>query len=151
MAVAHTGLHVIHAMGHQLTCDQQVPHGRANAVLLPHVIRYNASTPSKFVSFPKYNKFVADEKYAEIAAALNLPASTKEEGVESLVNAIIDLMKEVNEPLSFADCGIDEKTYMDKLSEVADKAFEDQCTTANPKLPLVKEIEQIMIDAYKGV
>ena len=119
--------------------------------MLPHVIRYNASTPSKFVSFPKYNKFVADEKYAEIAAALNLPASTTEEGVESLVNAIIDLMKEVNKPLSFKDCGIDEKTYMDKLSEIADKAFEDQCTTANPKLPLVKEIEQIMIDAYKGV
>ena len=151
MAFTNAFLGLNHSIAHKIGGEYHVPHGRANAVLLPHVIRYNASTPSKFVSFPKYNKFVADEKYAEIAAALNLPASTTEEGVESLVNAIIDLMKEVNEPLSFKDCGIDEKTYMDKLSEIADKAFEDQCTTANPKLPLVKEIEQIMIDAYKGV
>ena len=64
---------------------------------------------------------------------------------------VIDLMTEVNEPLSFSECGIDEETYMRNVPDIANKAFEDQCTTANPKLPLVKEIEQIMIDAYKGV
>ena len=103
------------------------------------------------MSFPKYKKFIADEKYAEIAAFLGLPAKTTEEGVQSLINAVIDLMKEVNEPLSFSECGIDEETYMRNVTDIANKAFEDQCTTANPKLPLVKEIEQIMIDAYKGV
>ena len=140
-----------HSIAHKIGGEYHVPHGRANAVLLPHVIKYNASTPSKFVSFPKYKKFIADEKYAEIAAFLGLPAKTTEEGVQSLINAVIDLMKEVNEPLSFSECGIDEETYMRNVPDIANKAFEDQCTTANPKLPLVKEIEQIMIDAYKGV
>ena len=151
MAFTNAFLGLNHSIAHKIGGEYHVPHGRANAVLLPHVIKYNASTPSKFVSFPKYKKFIADEKYAEIAAFLGLPAKTTEEGVQSLINAIIDLMKEVNEPLSFSACGIDEETYMRNVPDIANKAFEDQCTTANPKLPLVKEIEQIMIDAYKGV
>lgn len=151
MAFTNAFLGLNHSIAHKIGGEYHVPHGRANAVLLPHVIKYNASTPSKFVSFPKYKKFVADEKYAEIAAFLGLPAKTTEEGVQSLINAVIDLMKEVNEPLSFSECGIDEETYMRNVPDIANKAFEDQCTTANPKLPLVKEIEQIMIDAYKGV
>ena len=151
MAFTNAFLGLNHSIAHKIGGEYHVPHGRANAVLLPHVIKYNASTPSKFVSFPKYKKFIADEKYAEIAAFLGLPAKTTEEGVQSLINAVIDLMKEVNEPLSFSECGIDEETYMRTVPDIANKAFEDQCTTANPKLPLVKEIEQIMIDAYKGV
>ena len=151
MAFTNAFLGLNHSIAHKIGGEYHVPHGRANAVLLPHVIKYNASTPSKFVSFPKYKKFIADEKYAEIAASLGLPAKTTEEGVQSLINAVIDLMKEVNEPLSFSECGIDEETYMRNVPDIANKAFEDQCTTANPKLPLVKEIEQIMIDAYKGV
>lgn len=151
MAFTNAFLGLNHSIAHKIGGEYHVPHGRANAVLLPHVIKYNASTPSKFVSFPKYKKFIADEKYAEIAAFLGLPAKTTEEGVQSLINAVIDLMKEVNEPLSFSECGIDEETYMRNVPDIANKAFEDQCTTANPKLPLVKEIEQIMIDAYKGV
>ena len=151
MAFTNAFLGLNHSNAHKIGGEYHVPHGRANAVLLPHVIKYNASTPSKFVSFPKYKKFIADEKYAEIAAFLGLPAKTTEEGVQSLINAVIDLMKEVNEPLSFSECGIDEETYMRNVPDIANKAFEDQCTTANPKLPLVKEIEQIMIDAYKGV
>lgn len=151
MAFTNAFLGLNHSIAHKIGGEYHVPHGRANAVLLPHVIKYNASTPSKFVSFPKYKKFIADEKYAEIAAFLGLPAKTTEEGVQSLINAVIDLMKEVNEPLSFSECGIDEETYMRNIPDIANKAFEDQCTTANPKLPLVKEIEQIMIDAYKGV
>ena len=151
MAFTNAFLGLNHSIAHKIGGEYHVPHGRANAVLLPHVIKYNASTPSKFVSFPKYKKFIADEKYAEIAAFLGLPAKTTEEGVQSLINAVIDLMKEVNEPLSFSECGIDEETYMRNVPDIANKAFEEQCTTANPKLPLVKEIEQIMIDAYKGV
>ena len=151
MAFTNAFLGLNHSIAHKIGGEYHVPHGRANAVLLPHVIKYNASTPSKFVSFPKYKKFIADEMYAEIAAFLGLPAKTTEEGVQSLINAVIDLMKEVNEPLSFSECGIDEETYMRNVPDIANKAFEDQCTTANPKLPLVKEIEQIMIDAYKGV
>ena len=151
MAFTHAFLGLNHSIAQKIGGEYHVPHGRANAVLLPHVIKYNASIPSKFVSFPKYKKFIADEKYAEIAAFLGLPAKTTEEGVQSLINAVIDLMKEVNEPLSFSECGIDEETYMRNVPDIANKAFEDQCTTANPKLPLVKEIEQIMIDAYKGV
>ena len=151
MAFTNAFLGLNHSIAHKIGGEYNVPHGRANAVLLPHVIKYNASIPSKFVSFPKYKKFIADEKYAEIAAFLGLPAKTTEEGVQSLINAVIDLMKEVNEPLSFSECGIDEETYMRNIPDIANKAFEDQCTTANPKLPLVKEIEQIMIDAYKGV
>ena len=151
MAFTNAFLGLNHSIAHKIGGEYHVPHGRANAVLLPHVIKYNASTPSKFVSFPKYKKFIADEKYAEIAAFLGLPAKTTEEGVQSLINAVIDLMKEVNEPLSFSECGINEETYMRNVPDIANKAFEDQCTTANPKLPLVKEIEQIMIDAYKGV
>ena len=151
MAFTNAFLGLNHSIAHKIGGEYHVPHGRANAVLLPHVIKYNASTPSKFVSFPKYKKFIADEKYAEIAVFLGLPAKTTEEGVQSLINAVIDLMKEVNEPLSFSECGIDEETYMRNVPDIANKAFEDQCTTANPKLPLVKEIEQIMRDAYKGV
>lgn len=151
MAFTNAFLGLNHSIAHKIGGEYHVPHGRANAVLLPHVIKYNASTPSKFVSFPKYKKFIADEKYAEITAFLGLPAKTTEEGVQSLINAVIDLMKEVNEPLSFSECGIDEETYMRNVPDIANKAFEDQCTTANPKLPLVKEIEQIMRDAYKGV
>ena len=89
--------------------------------------------PSKFVSFPKYKKFIADEKYAEIAAFLGLPAKTTEEGVQSLINAVIDLMREVNEPLSFSECGIDEKLY-EMFLTFTKQGFEDQCTTANPEV-----------------
>ena len=151
MAFTNAFLGLNHSIAHKIGGEYHVPHGRANAVLLPHVIMYDASIPSKIVSFPKYKKIIADERYAEIAAFLGLPAKTTEEGVQSLINAVIDLMKEVNEPLSFSECGIDEETYMRNVPDIANKAFEDQCTTANPKLPLVKEIEQIMIDAYKGV
>ena len=126
MAFTNAFLGLNHSIAHKIGGEYHVPHGRANAVLLPHVIKYNASTPSKFVSFPKYKKFIADEKYAEIAAFLGLPAKTTEEGVQSLINAVIDLMKEVNEPLSFSECGIDEETYMRNVPDIANKAFEDQ-------------------------
>lgn len=150
MAFTNAFLGLNHSIAHKIGGEYHVPHGRANAVLLPYVIKYNASMPSKFVSFPKYEKFIADKKYAEIAKYLGLPAKTAEQGVESLVKAVQELIKRVNVPMSFKECGVDEKEYMSKLSDIANKAFEDQCTTANPRLPLVSEIEEIMKNAYYG-
>ena len=150
MAFTNAFLGLNHSIAHKIGAEYHVPHGRANAVLLPYVIAYNAQKPTKFVSFPKYEKFIADERYADIARALGLPAKTAQEGVNSLIKAIRDLMKKMGRPASFKDCGVDEKEYMSKLSAIADKAFEDQCTTANPRLPLVTEIEEIMKDAYYG-
>lgn len=150
MAFTNAFLGLNHSIAHKIGGEYHIPHGRANAVLLPYVIRYNAAIPAKFVSFPKYNKFIADKKYSEIAQALGLPASTVQEGVDSLIGAVKQLMEEVHEPKSFADCGIDEADYRAKLTDIANKAFEDQCTTANPKLPLVHEIEEIMMQAYFG-
>ena len=106
--------------------------------------------PSKFVSFPKYGHFTADKKYAEIAAALGMPSKNTEEGTGKLINAVKKLIAELDEPLTFAQCGINEEEYMKKISDIANKAFEDQCTTANPRLPLVTEIEQLMKIAYYG-
>ena len=150
MAFTNAFLGLNHSIAHKIGGEYHVPHGRANAVLLPYVIEYNASMPSKFVSFPKYKKFIADEKYAEIAQTLGLPSKTASEGVESLINAVKKLISEIESPSSFSECGISEGEYMSKLSDIADKAFEDQCTTANPRLPLVSEIEEIMKKAYYG-
>ena len=118
--------------------------------LLPYVIEYNAQKPTKFATFPKYEKFIADQRYAEIARSLGLPASTTEEGVKSLVKAIRELNKSLNEPASIKDCGVDEKVFMDVVTDLSDKAFSDQCTTANPRYPLVSEIEEIYKKAYYG-
>ena len=89
-------------------------------------------------------------RYAEIAKRLGLPANTKEEGVNSLVKAVQELMEKLNMPKSLKECGIDEKEFMDNLDTLADKAFSDQCTGVNPRVPLVEEIKQILIDAYYG-
>ncbi len=148
MAFTNAFLGINHSLAHKLGGEFHIPHGRANAILLPHVIEYNASKPSKFVSFPKYETFIADKKYAEIAKALGLPASTVEEGVQSLIKAIKDLMKELNLPMTIAECKVDKKEFLSKVPMLAEKAFEDQCTTANPRLPLVKELEEIYIKAY---
>ncbi|WP_094549639.1 bifunctional acetaldehyde-CoA/alcohol dehydrogenase [Petroclostridium xylanilyticum] len=148
MAFTNAFLGINHSLAHKLGGEFHIPHGRANAILLPHVIEYNAQKPSKFVSFPKYETFIADKKYAEIAKALGLPASTTEEGVKSLIKAVKDLMKEINVPSTIAECKVDKKLFMAKVPELADKAFEDQCTTANPRMPLVKELEEIYIRAY---
>jgi len=151
MAFTNAFLGVNHSMAHKLGAEFHIAHGRANAILLPHVVAYNGeTTPTKFTSFPKYEKFIAPEKYAEIAKALGLPASTPEEGVQSLIKAIKGLMKEVNMPMNFKDCGIDEKEYMAAVEDLSYKAFEDQCTTANPRLPKVTELEELYIKAYKG-
>ncbi len=150
MAFSNAFLGINHSIAHKIGAEFHVPHGRANAILLPYVIKYNSTIPSKFVSFPKYEHFVADKRYADLARRLGLPASNTDEGVNSLINAIKDLMKKIDMHTSFEEEIPDEKLYMSKVDELAEKAFEDQCTTANPKLPLIPELKQILIDSYKN-
>lgn len=148
MAFTNAFLGLNHSIAHKIGGEFHIPHGRANAILLPHVIRYNATKPTKFVSFPKYEYFIADQKYATIARKNGMKATTTEEGVESLIQAIQDLMEKLEMPKSFREAGIDEQEFKAKVDELAEKAFEDQCTTANPRLPLVEEIKQILLKAY---
>lgn len=148
MAFANAFLGVNHSLAHKLGSEFHIPHGRANAILLPHVIEYNAKTPTKFTAFPKYKSFVADKKYAEIAKMLGLKANTTEEGVKSLVEAIRSLMKEVNVPMTVKECGIEEEVYFGAIEKLALDAFDDQCTGANPRLPLVSELYDIYATIY---
>lgn len=150
MAFANAFLGINHSLAHKLGAEFGIAHGRANAILMPHVIRYNATKPSKFNSFPKYQHFIADERYAAIAKHLGLKANTTEEGVESLVNAIYDLAKKLNIPMSIRENGVEKKDFEARVDYLADKAFEDQCTTANPKLPLVTELAEVYRNAFKG-
>ena len=147
MSFTSAFLGINHSLAHKLGGEFHIPHGRANAILLPHVIQYNASTASKFAVFPKYESYVAPERYAEIAKAVGLKADTAAQGVDELVKAIRNMMEELHVPLRVRDCGIDEDTYMKAIPMLAEKAFEDQCTTANPRLPLIHELEEI----YKAI
>ena len=150
MAFTNAFLGINHSLAHKIGAEFHLPHGRINAILLPYVIKYNSKMPTKFVSFPKYEYFIADRKYAEIAKKNGLKADTVEEGVNSLIGAVRELNQSLNIPGSFKEAGIDEKEFMDKLDLLADRAFEDQCTTANPRVPLVHELKQILIDSYYG-
>jgi acetaldehyde dehydrogenase/alcohol dehydrogenase len=148
MAFTNAFLGINHSLAHKLGGEYNIPHGRANAILLPHVIRYNASEPSKFNPFPKYERYIADEKYAEIAKNLGLASNSVEEGIDSLISKILDLMKTLDMPMSIKSCGIDEERFMGSLEALADKAFEDQCTTSNPRVPLVEELKDIYVKGY---
>lgn len=150
MAFTNAFLGLNHSMAHKLGGEYHIPHGRANAILLPYVIRYNATKPTKFASFPKYKEYIADKRYAKIARYLGLPASTTEEGVSSLIKAIQKLMKAVERPMSIKETGVDEAEFMSKVETLSYKAFEDQCTTANPVYPLVSEIKEIYTNAFRG-
>jgi acetaldehyde dehydrogenase/alcohol dehydrogenase len=151
MAFTNAFLGINHSMAHKLGGEFNIPHGRANAVLLPYVIEYNGvESPTKFVSFPKYEHYVAADKYAEIANAIGLRFNTIQEGVKALADAVRGLMKEVNIPLTIKDCGVEKDKFEQKVDYLAVKAFEDQCTTANPRLPLIEELAEIYRKAYTG-
>ncbi|HFR4151010.1 TPA: bifunctional acetaldehyde-CoA/alcohol dehydrogenase [Bacillus cereus] len=151
MAFANAFLGINHSLAHKLGPEFHIPHGRANAILMPHVILYNAIKPRKHALFPKYEHFVADERYAYIARTLGLPASTVEEGVESLVQAIISLGKELNINMSIAGQGVKQEAFENVVDVLSERAFEDQCTPANPKLPLISELKEVYKQAYKGM
>ena len=150
MAFTNAFLGINHSLAHKIGAEFHLPHGRINAILLPYVIRYNSSRPTKFVSFPKYEYFIADEKYARLAKKVGLKADTTEEGINSLITKIQEMNEKLNIPKSFKDAGVDETEFLAKIDLLADRAFEDQCTTANPRVPLVSEMKQILIDSYYG-
>ena len=150
MAFTNAFLGVCHSLAHKIGAEFHLPHGRINAILLPYVIRYNASMPTKFVSFPKYEYFIADQKYAQIAKKIGLKADSVEEGVSSLIAKVKELNEKLSIPKCFKDAGISEQEFLSKIDMLADRAFEDQCTTANPRVPLVEELKQILTEAYYG-
>ncbi len=150
MAFANAFLGINHSLAHKWGGEYHTAHGRTNAILMPHVIKYNAQKPTKFASFPKYARFIADERYAEIARMLNLPAKTTEEGVRSLIEAIRKLNRSLGIPESFIELGFDKTDFEAKVDGLADRAFEDQCTTANPKMPLVTELADVYRNAFYG-
>lgn len=150
MAFTNAFLGINHSLAHKIGAEFHLSHGRTNAILLPYVIKYNSKMPTKFVSFPKYEYFIADERYALLAKKLGFKFDDTVSGVNILVDEIIKLNDFLGIPRSFKECGLDENIFISKLDELADKAFEDQCTNANPRLPLVSELKQIMVDAYYG-
>ncbi|EUJ24843.1 bifunctional acetaldehyde-CoA/alcohol dehydrogenase [Listeria grandensis FSL F6-0971] len=151
MAFANAFLGINHSLAHKIGPEFHIPHGRANAILMPHVIRYNATKPRKHALFPRYESYRADQDYAQIARVLGLPASTTEEGVKSLVDAIISLGKDCGIDMSLKGQNIDKKAFDAVVDTLADRAFMDQCTTANPVQPLVSELKEVYMNAYKGV
>ena len=150
MAFTNAFLGLNHSMAHKLGGEYHIPHGLANAVLLPYVTYYNAQKPTKFATFPKYETFIADQKYAKIARMLGLGGKTTQESVLNLVHAIQELMKKVGIPMNIQDCGVGEQEFLLKLDTLADHAHSDQCTMANPRYPLVAEIKEIYRKAYYG-
>lgn len=150
MAFANAFLGICHSMAHKIGGKFHVVHGRANAILMPHVIRYNGTRPTKLATWPKYTSYVADKRYQDIARTLGLPASTPEEGVESFAKAFHDLAIRCGVKMSFREQGLDEKEFIGTLRELALLSFEDQCTPANPRLAMVEDMEEIMRKAYYG-
>lgn len=150
MAFANAFLGMNHSLAHKVGAVFHTPHGRANAILLPHVIRYNGQVPDKLQAWPKYNHYVAHEKYQTVARLLGLAASTPAEGVESLANAVMALGKQVGIKMNFAEQNITEKDWIDKLNEIAYMAYEDQCSPANPRVPMVEDMKQILLKSFKG-
>ncbi len=150
MAFTNAFLGLNHSMAHKLGGEYHIPHGSANAILLPYNIRYNARKPTKFATFPKYETFVADQKYAKIARMIGREGATVADSVENLIDAIQELKADLDMPRSIQECGVDEKTFLEHLQALSERAHEDQCTTANPRYPLIEEIKQIYLDAYYG-
>lgn len=150
MAFTNAFLGINHSLAHKIGAEFHLSHGRTNAILLPYVIKYNSQIPTKFVSFPKYEYYIADQKYALLANRVGIYADTRKETIEKFINSIRKLNCDLGIPSCFKDCGIEENIFLSKLDSLSDKAFEDQCTNTNPRFPLVEELKQIMKDAYYG-
>ncbi len=148
MAFANAFLGMNHSMAHKVGGEFHVPHGRANAILLPFTIRYNGTQPDKLSTWPKYNYYKAAERYAELARMLGLPAKTVEEGVESYAKACGELGMRLGIQMNFQSQGLDEKAWLDSLDKLAFLAYEDQCSPVNPRVPLIEDMKQILKDAY---
>ncbi len=150
MAFANAFLGMNHSLAHKIGGRFHTPHGRTNAILMPHVIRYNGTRPQKTATWPKYNYYKADVKYQDIARILGLPCATPEEGVKSFAKACYDLAIRCGVKMSFKEQGLDEKTWLDARRDIALLAYEDQCSPANPRLPLVADMEEILTKSFYG-
>ncbi len=150
MAFANAFLGICHSVAHKIGGEYGIPHGRTNAILLPHIIRYNAKDPQKHAMFPKYDFFRADTDYADIAKFLGLKGETTAELVEALATAVYELGKSVGIDMNLKAQGVTQEVLDATVDRMAELAYEDQCTTANPKEPLISELKQIIVDAYNG-
>ena len=151
IAFANAFLGVCHSMAHKLGAYHHLPHGVANALMINEVIRFNATErPNKMGTFSQYDHPMALQKYGEIASYLGLSGENNEKKVEALINCIDDLKENVGIKFSIKEYGITESDFMKTLDEMVELAFDDQCTGANPRYPLMSEIKQMYINAYYG-
>ena len=151
MAFANAFLGVCHSMAHKLGAFHHLPHGVANALMIEEVIRFNAAeAPAKMGTFSQYDHPHTLARYAEIADYLNLGGNTDQEKMENLIKAINDLKAQVGIKDTIRDYGIDEDDFLSRLDDMVEQAFDDQCTGANPRYPLMSEIKQMYLNAYYG-
>ena len=151
MAFANAFLGVCHSMAHKLGAFFHIPHGIANALLIDKVLRFNSSeTPVKMGTFPQYSYPHTLERYAEVADYLGLGGNTNEEKLENLIKAIDELKGKIGIKKTIKEYGVDEKEFLDRLDEMSKQAFDDQCTGANPRYPLIEEIKEMYLQAYYG-
>ena len=151
MAFANAFLGVCHSMAHKLGAFHHLPHGVANALLITDIMRFNASTtPRKMGTFPQYQYPHTLDRYVECADFLGIKGKTKEEKFENFIAAIEELKAKVGIKKTIKDYGVDEKYFLDTLDDMVEKAFDDQCTGANPRYPLMSEIKEMFLKAYYG-
>ena len=151
MAFANAFLGVCHSMAHKLGAFHHLPHGIANALMIEQVIRFNsAEVPTKMGTFPQYDHPKTQARYAEVAKFLGLAGKNDAESVENLIKAINDLKARVGIKNSIQEYGVDETDFLNRLDDMTEQAFDDQCTGANPRYPLMKEIKQMYLNAYYG-
>ncbi len=149
IAFSNAYLGITHSLSHKVASKFHTPHGLTNAIILPHVIRYNAvKNPTRQGYYPGYTHPQAIERYAEIAKMLNLEGDTDEELTEALINKFETLAKDLNVPMSFSKIGINKYEYFESVHDLALNSFDDQCTLGNPRFPLVEELEDILMKAY---
>ncbi len=151
MAFANAFLGVCHSMAHKLGAFHHLPHGVANALMIDEVLRFNASeTPTKMGTFSQYDHPHTLARYAEVADYLGIKGKTNEDKLENLIKALDELKEKVGIKKTIKDYGIDEQDFLDRLDEMVVQAFDDQCTGANPRYPLMSEIKQMYLNAYYG-
>lgn len=151
MAFANAFLGVCHSMAHKLGAFHHIPHGVANALMLEQVLRFNsAEVPPKMGTFPQYAYPHTLARYAEVATALGMKGKTDQDKLEALIKALNELKATIGIPDSIKEWGIDEKKFLDQLDVMSEQAFDDQCTGANPRYPLISEIKQMYLNAYYG-
>jgi acetaldehyde dehydrogenase/alcohol dehydrogenase len=150
MAFANAFLGMTHSLAHKVGAAFHTVHGYTCAVFLPHVIRYNGSVPTKLSVWPKYNHYCADVRYQEIAQLLGLKADTPQQGVESLAQAVLDLTRECGLDPNLEAMGISEQQLEEQIDSIAVQAYEDQCSPANPRVPMVEDMKAMIRKAYRG-